>query len=465
MEELKYLNVKEFSYRISINSDISNIYDEKIESLRSKIINIKEEIYLMEQLISLSDEEIKKSKSKDDYNTLASDKEYFKKTLSNYRMLINAYGTALNQVFLKKNKLNELLSDIQYYNGNLDSINKTIKQYNYDIIYEEKNIEDINKISDFKNKLYSIVFYDYKDINVNIDTNKLKKEYNKLLDIENYYKTDLKKNNKLKTDEDYKEVDTNDFIFMSSIKDDKKALIDYDISENNDYSDFIWFNDYKSNKKKNHKITKIRKASKWGKIKKSLKKNIGKVIAGLLAGITMIGISTITAGYDKKISDNINSKSISTIDSVNADVKVNIEKNIIEDITSNSVDNEIEYAQPSNSFNSNIDAEIDEKEDNKEITIGTKVSATNDIYINATDAYNKENSMTTYYPISDEREVSLIYYKNSEGDTELISNDNKEKIAELKKLKYDVIAYCLDNVTQNIGEGWYNVDDVKVLVK
>ena len=465
MEELKYLNVKEFSYRISINSDISNIYDEKIESLRSKIINIKEEIYLMEQLISLSDEEIKKSKSKDDYNTLASDKEYFKKTLSNYRMLINAYGTALNQVFLKKNKLNELLSDIQYYNGNLDSINKTIKQYNYDIIYEEKNIEDINKISDFKNKLYSIVFYDYKDINVNIDTNKLKKEYNKLLDIENYYKTDLKKNNKLKTDEDYKEVDTNDFIFMSSIKDDKKALIDYDISENNDYSDFIWFNDYKSNKKKNHKITKIRKASKWGKIKKTLKKNIGKVIAGLLAGITMIGISTITAGYDKKISDNINSKSISTIDSVNADVKVNIEKNIIEDITSNSVDNEIEYAQPSNSFNSNIDAEIDEKEDNKEITIGTKVSATNEIYINATDAYNKENSMTTYYPISDEREVSLIYYKNSEGDTELISNDNKEKIAELKKLKYDVIAYCLDNVTQNIGEGWYNVDDVKVLVK
>ena len=179
----------------------------------------------------------------------------------------------------------------------------------------------------------------------------------------------------------------------------------------------------------------------------------------------MIGISTITAGYDKKISDNINSKSISTIDSVNEDVKVNIEKNIIEDITSNSVDNEIEYAQPSNSFNSNIDAEIDEKEDNKEITIGTKVSATNDIYINATDAYNKENSMTTYYPISDEREVSLIYYKNSEGDTELISNDNKEKIAELKKLKYDVIAYCLDNVTQNIGEGWYNVDDVKVLVK
>ena len=131
----------------------------------------------------------------------------------------------------------------------------------------------------------------------------------------------------------------------------------------------------------------------------------------------------------------------------------------------NSVDNEIEYAQPSNSFNSNIDVEIDEKEDNKEITIGTKVSATNDIYINATDAYNKENSMTTYYPISDEREVSLIYYKNSEGDTELISNDNKEKIAELKKLKYDVIAYCLDNVTQNIGEGWYNVDDVKVLVK
>ena len=73
--------------------------------------------------------------------------------------------------------------------------------------------------------------------------------------------------------------------------------------------------------------------------------------------------------------------------------------------------------------------------------------------------------MTPIYPISDEREVSLIYYMNSEGDTELISNDNKEKIAELKKLKYDLVAYCLDNITQNIGEGWYNVDDVKVLEK
>ena len=363
MEELKYLNVKEFSYRISINDDISNIYNEKIKLLRFKITNIKEEIHLMEQLISLSDEELKNTKSKDDYNTLTNDKKYFKNTLSNHKMLINAYGTALNQVFLKKNKLNELLSDIQYYNGNLDSINKTIKQYNYDIIYEEKNIEDINKISDFKNKLYSIVFYDYKDINVNIDTNKLKKEYNKLLDIENYYKTDLKKNNKLKTDEDYKEADTNDFIFMSSIKDKHKTLIDYSISENSDYSDFVYLKDYdKSTKKKNHKITKIKKSSKWGKIKK----NIGKVLAGLLAGITMIGISTITAGFDKKISDNINSKSISIIDSVSADDIINnMEQTTIDDVATDYVDNEIE-----------------EKEENKEITIGTKVTATSDkIYI------------------------------------------------------------------------------------
>ena len=35
----------------------------------------------------------------------------------------------------------------------------------------------------------------------------------------------------------------------------------------------------------------------------------------------------------------------------------------------------------------------------------------------------------------------------------------------INALKYDVVAYCLDNVTHNIGEGWYNKDDVKVLVK
>lgn len=73
--------------------------------------------------------------------------------------------------------------------------------------------------------------------------------------------------------------------------------------------------------------------------------------------------------------------------------------------------------------------------------------------------------MTPYYPVSDEREVALIYYKNNEGDTALISNDNKDRIEELKKLKYEVVAYCLDNVTHNVGEGWYNKNDVKVLVK
>ena len=93
-----------------------------------------------------------------------------------------------------------------------------------------------------------------------------------------------------------------------------------------------------------------------------------------------------------------------------------------------------------------------------EITIGTRVSASSDIYINATDAYNKENSMTPYYPISKEREVCLIYYKNNDGNTVLISEENKDRIEELKQLKYDVVAYCLD-------DGWYNIDDVKVLVK
>ena len=43
-------------------------------------------------------------------------------------------------------------------------------------------------------------------------------------------------------------------------------------------------------------------------------------------------------------------------------------------------------------------------------------------------------------------------------NTNIENTDNKDKIDKLKQLKYDVVAYCLD-------DGWYNKDDVKVLVK
>lgn len=62
MKENKYFNVKEFSYHINLSNDISKIYDEKIKSILSKLNNVKEEVSLMRQLITLSDEEIKNLK-------------------------------------------------------------------------------------------------------------------------------------------------------------------------------------------------------------------------------------------------------------------------------------------------------------------------------------------------------------------------------------------------------------------
>ena len=458
MDEVKFWNVKEFIYHIEIDDTIISVYDEKIKDVSNKLNNIKDEISLYEKLIVLSNSEMKNAKSKDDYNTLVSDKEYFINVLSNYKNQLVGFGTVLNQIYFKKSKLNELLSSVNYYNDNLNNINTVIKQYNYDIIYSEKNMTDFNIISNFKSKLYNIIYFDYSNINVNIDINVLKKQYNSLSNIENYYNTNHK-GYKLKTDEDYKVTDCDDFIFIDNKN---KSIKSRDYSSNNVVGDldYIAYCDEISSKKRiRHKIKKIRKSSKWNKIKKTLKKNIKKVIAGLLVGVTMLGASTITAGFDLKNNNDLNTKVVSTMESVSSNDIVSK----IEDTADNSKPVEKTQQQSINHDMQNDNAEeakeqISTVSVEEKITIGTSVSASSDIYINATDAYNKENSMTPYYPISKEREVCLIYYKNNDGDTVLISEDNKDKIDKLKQLKYDVVAYCLD-------DGWYNKDDVKVLVK
>lgn len=447
MEEVQFLNTKEFTYHIEIDDVITKIYDEKIKEILNKINSIKEDIDLHKKLVTLSDMEMKIAKDKDDYNTLVRDKEYFINVYIKYKYMLVSFGTVLNKLYYKKKQLNALVENINYYNDSIGSINKIIKQYNYDIIYNEKNIDDFSILSSIKNKLYNIIYFDYSYINANVDIIKLKKEYNSLSNIESYYNTEYK-SNKLTVDDDYKASDCNDYIFINN----ENKSNDY--SSNNAIGDldYIAYCDELSGKKRiRRKIKKIKESSKWNKIKNLIKKNIGKVIAGVLVGATILGASTVTAGFDLKNSnDDFNTKNVSTIDSVSLNEKITK----IEDSTIDTKKTKINSKQHIN--NTSV---------KEEITIGTKVSASSDIYINATDAYNKENSLTPYYPISDEREVSLIYYKNNDGNTVLISEDNKEKILELKQLKYDVVAYCLDNVTHNIGEGWYNKDDVKVLVK
>ena len=325
---------------------------------------------------------------------------------------------------------------------------------------------DFNIISNFKSKLYNIIYFDYSNINVNIDINALKKQYNSLSNIENYYNTNHK-GNKLKTDEDYKVTDCDDFIFIDSKN---KSIKSRDYSSNNVVGDldYIAYCDEISNKKRiRHKIKKIRKSSRWNKIKKSLKKNIRKVIAGLLVGVTMFGVSTIPTGFDLKNNNDLNKK-ISTSDSASVDnMTSKVEETTFVQVTDEDLNN-INKDFADEKVDDNKESVTIKKElhtQDTEITIGTSVSASSDIYIDAKDAYNKESGMTPYYPVSDERKVSLIYFKNSDGDTVLISEDNKDKIDELKQLKYDVVAYCLDNVKHNASEGWYNKDDVKVLVK
>ena len=440
MEEVRFLNTKEFTYHIDIDDMITNLYDEKIKGISNRINSIKEDMDLYEKLISLSDVEMKNASDSFDYNTLVRDKEYFINVYINYKNMLISLGTVLNKLYYKKKQLNALVENINYYNNSIGSINKIIKQYNYDIIYNEKNIDDFSILSSIKNKLYNIIYFDYSDINANVDIIKLKKEYNSLSNIESYYNTEHK-SNKLTVDDDYKASDCNDYVFINNENKSNNYASNNVIGD----LDYIAYCDELSGKKRiRRKIKKIKRSSKWNKIKNSVKKNIGKVIAGLLAGITILGVSTVTAGFDLKNSnDDFNTKTVSTIDSVSSNEKITK----IEDSTIDTKKTKINSKQHIN--NTSV---------KEEITIGAKVSGSSNIYINATDAYNKENSMTPYYSISNEREVSLIYYKNNNGDTVLISEDNKDKIEELKQLKYDVVAYCLD-------DGWYNKDDVKVLVK
>ena len=96
MDEVKFWNVKEFTYHIEIDDTIINVYDEKIKDVSNKLNNIKDEISLYEKLIVLSNSEMKNAKSKDDYNTLVSDKEYFINVLSNYKNQLLGFGTVLN---------------------------------------------------------------------------------------------------------------------------------------------------------------------------------------------------------------------------------------------------------------------------------------------------------------------------------------------------------------------------------
>ena len=440
---MKYDNAEEFLYKINIDSDIVSTYDEKIKSVTTKLDRIKK--------VLKSNKGFEESEVADNSNILISDKSVFKDNMVKCRRYIRNYGKMLRFLKMKKDNLSKLIKSVNYYNENLDSINRIINQYNIDIVHGKKKIDDLSMLSEYQNKISMIVNFNYSDVDIKIDINKLKQEYAILSNIIKYYENNLKE----KDDEKKDKINDGYFVFLSPNDEKYNRIIDYNtnINSNSDDNSFIFLkNDDNSKKKRIHKITKIRKASKCSKIKKALKKNLSKVLAGLMLGITMLGISTFSAGYEKNNGYSSDKGVVSTIDSVSVDDIIDKIEEAIND------DNNIIYEENQNSQSA--------KDSVNDISIGSRVSVDSNIYSNANNAYKRENVLKSSYSNDDEREVSLIYYSNNEGDTEVISKDNKDRIDELKNLKYEVVAYCTNNITHDVDyEGWYNVDDVKVLVK
>ena len=474
MEENKFYNIKEFKYIIDVSNINRSAYDREIKNAIAEYKMVETQTTSLENLIEKLEEEIAKTSIKDEYEQMVSNKTNLIDKLIKAKMLSSVKATVLKNLYFKDYKLKELVKNIQLYNDNLTEINKIIKQYNYDIIYDEKNTESIVSIKNFKDYISKIINFDDESITVGIDLNTLKKYYNKLSDIENYYTCCVVKK-KLKTDDDYKATDINDFIFidvdsnLNSVKayNTNKHINEYNYKETNAtkpkhcfesgnidyivYCEQVSGNIVRRHKPKHtHKIKRVRKAARFDKIKKSIRKNFRKVVAGLLVGVTMIGMSTFGVGLSS------NNKATDTNSAV---VSTNIEYSKEETKCDESYNNIINVDNIRDvSTNKSMEAsEID-------ITIGTKVEVNGNIYINSNDAYNEENGLDATYSKNDEREVSLIAYRNSDGNTCIVNKDNKEKINELKKLKYEVISYCLDNNTHNVdNEGWYNVDNVKML--
>lgn len=437
MEENKFYNIKTLSYVIDNSCIDINIYDDEMKKASAEYKKINDEITSFEQSIEQSNKDITEAslkKDKEEVERLESNKTIFLNKILKHKMILNAKESVLAKLKFKDIGLKELIKNIDRYNKYLNEVNEIIKQYNYDIIYNEKNISDITVLSKFKECISRITNFNDENIETGIDIDILRNYYTRVSNIDAYYTSGVI-NKRLEVTDDYQEIDINGFIFdinEPGIVTNKKKENSHEIGDIDYivYCEQVSGNIVRKHKPRNtHKIKRVRKASKFDKIKKSIRKNFRKVVAGLLVGATMIGASVIGVGFDKKDNTATNNNDNAVVDTVDVITKIQ-----------------------------------DKNEEEEKIDVGSKVSVDGDIYINADNAFNKEDGMQAIYSSSDEREVSLIYYKNTAGDTCIVSKDNKTKIKELEKLKYDVVAYCLNNNTHNINnEGWYNVDNVKVL--
>lgn len=462
-----YSDLKEFKLNdnsFCFNNFISTI-DNNIKSLKDKISDLEEELSLSKQLIALANRELLDLpvSNKKEIAVLVSDKNFFVGEVERLNCDMNKQNKALKELISIKKQVECLL---EIYKNNFNKINEIIKYHNANINTENINYSN-NYLADvkmYKNNILSIIekkkllakVVDTEMISVDILYNQLKD----LEKIEQFY-VSSNKNIELVEGHDNKESkvyissDIDDFIFdingdYEYIEKNNKSTSQLSLRKQIEMDGFIYDTEY-SQKSKRKKIKTVKKSSNWRKIKKLLKKNIYKVLASLLVGVTMFFVPQISAGdgnyVNSKANISIVEESVATVDEV------------INNMDSKKEDVKEEYEQEKL-------IELNEIKDDNEVdlTIGDNVDVNSDIYINANDATKKENAMPSYYSSLDERSISAIAYSNGDkSDYITVTKDNKDKIKELEKLKYDVVAYCVSNDSQNIQyEGWHNIDDIKV---
>lgn len=460
-------NINNYSYlknfeisnlKFDFNTLLFNV-DRDIKLYKSKLKFLKEELVLSKKLITLAHDELVKilDNNEKEKAVLTDDMNFFKDEIKKLNSDISKQQEILGDCLLTKKRIVDLNNSLKTYKSNVNNINELINQYNKCIetgtIYTNNN--SLSEIELYKNNILSIIEKKKLLDNV-IDSHMISVDilYNQLKDLEKIEKLYVNSNKNIELVEGhdnrasrvYISSDIDDFIFkMDEQLENNKKDYNSKLVIKEEINDFVC-NSYPSYIPARKKIKKVKKVSKWQKIKKCLSKNIQKVLACLLIGGTMIFVPQISASDgtlgNSKLSLHQSNNIISTIDEAIDSGEINTDdttKQIAEDIH----------------VDDNILSDID---------IGDKVDVNSDIYINANDAIKKENAMTSYYSTDDERSISVIAYSNGDkSDYITVTKDNKDKIKELEKLKYDVVAYCVSNDSQNIEyEGWHNIEDIKV---
>ena len=237
--------------------------------------------------------------------------------------------------------------------------------------------------------------------------------------------------------------------------------------------------DYKSTKK-SHKIKNIRKSFNFSRIKEKLKKNVKKIIAGVLVGTAFItGIMSCNKKVDKTSIENDNSNGIvseynSTIPSeikANEFENKNLEDNFSNEIKSDDIVDNIEKSEPESKSES--ESKSDYKKADSDYTkvadgdfnynVGDTVKFKGDyIYNTSKDAALEKNKLKPIYGSNDERHISLVNMVSKDGQHITISANDKNKKDLLESMGWTVESYNVTNDTRNIKyEGWINSDDLE----